>query len=324
MDQNSDFIIDCNFNLSCILSYAIYLLTPLLIFYYVIYPRFLRKAHNLHERYNGGWAIVTGASDGIGYEYCIQLASRGFDIILIARNIKKLEFKAKKLREKFPGIQTECIKFDFDTWYSKESYSELFLKLDEIPDISILVNNVGALWFKPFEELTHEEIDQVIRVNNQSLIHLTRYFLPRFLKRSEKWLIINVGAGLGCKGFPGFSVYGATKAFLHNFIEGIQKEYKGRIDILLSIACPVHTNMNPEEIKVPFSIPVQDYVGCVMNDIGYTDVTYGHYKHELLGRFLIYTPLVSWIFQGEFKRWKEINQTHQDLMEQRMTHEKFD
>ena len=67
---------------------------------------------NLKKRYGGGWALVTGASDGIGKEYCIELAKSGFDIILMARNKEKLEEVAKELREKHQ-VQTRIIIYDF-------------------------------------------------------------------------------------------------------------------------------------------------------------------------------------------------------------------
>ena len=74
---------------------------------YVVLPR-----RNLSQRYGSGWALVTGASDGIGKAYCMELAKSGFNIVLMARNHAKLEAVAKEIRNVYK-VQTKIIVYDF-------------------------------------------------------------------------------------------------------------------------------------------------------------------------------------------------------------------
>ena len=87
---------------------------------YCLLPR-----KDLKARYGGGWALVTGASDGLGKGYCFELARNGFHIILLARNQAKLDKVAAEIREQYPGIKTEVVVFDFATLDKEESIIEL-------------------------------------------------------------------------------------------------------------------------------------------------------------------------------------------------------
>ena len=87
---------------------------------------------------------MTGASDGIGKEYAIQLARRGFNVALVARNKEKLDAVAQEVQQENTAIQTKTIVFDFSSNYSAEAYQTLFDELLQIDDVSILVNNVGV------------------------------------------------------------------------------------------------------------------------------------------------------------------------------------
>mmetsp|Transcript_30504 Transcript_30504/g.34936 ORF Transcript_30504/g.34936 Transcript_30504/m.34936 type:complete len:141 (-) Transcript_30504:670-1092(-) len=87
-----------------------------------LYKRFIRAGYDLHQRYGGGWAVVTGASDGIGYEYANRLAARGFDVILIARNEEKLKFRIDELKKLHPKSEFKHIVFDFEIWYLQDAY----------------------------------------------------------------------------------------------------------------------------------------------------------------------------------------------------------
>ena len=82
----------------------------------MIYRHFLRTPHNLLERYgttNSSWALVTGASDGIGAEYCRQLAVMGFNVCLVSRTLSKLEAVDKQVKALNPSIKTRIVQADF-------------------------------------------------------------------------------------------------------------------------------------------------------------------------------------------------------------------
>lgn len=100
------------------------------------------------DRYGpkGSWAVVTGSTDGIGKAFAMELASRGFNLVLISRNIDKLNATAKEVQAKGKSnghnVQTRVLVFDFCDDTSLEAYKALYEKISNL-DISVLVNNVG-------------------------------------------------------------------------------------------------------------------------------------------------------------------------------------
>ena len=83
---------------------------------YFVLPR-----KNLFSRYCGGWALITGASDGLGKQYAFELAKEGFNIILMARNKQKLLGVAKELKDAYPSTKTSILVFDFSTLSTEDS-----------------------------------------------------------------------------------------------------------------------------------------------------------------------------------------------------------
>lgn len=112
---------------------------------YGLTTNLLLPRRNLRERYDAGdWAIVTGATDGIGEQLCYELALSKFNIVLIARNDEKLSEVAATIREL--GVQTKCIKFDFSqlsTVQQAKDYQKFLLSELQDIDVGILCNVVG-------------------------------------------------------------------------------------------------------------------------------------------------------------------------------------
>ena len=130
---------------------------------YMVMPR-----HDLSARYGGGWALVTGASDGIGKQYCFELAKSGFNIILMARNKDKTTAVAQEITEKYSSVQTKTIIYDFSNLSTQGSAEELKAllerELDGI-DVSILVNNVGTARNAPLENQSFSDLTHQININ---------------------------------------------------------------------------------------------------------------------------------------------------------------
>jgi len=117
-----------------------YLTTPIV----GLYRHLLRPQRNLVKLYGSEWAVVTGASDGIGEAYTYELAKRGFNIVLVSRTLEKLERVAAKCRDEFK-VHTRIVQFDFGTLTNPEAVKELYVKLDTIDvDVSLLANNAGV------------------------------------------------------------------------------------------------------------------------------------------------------------------------------------
>jgi NADPH:quinone reductase-like Zn-dependent oxidoreductase len=109
------------------------------------YRHFLRPRRNLKSRYGDGWAVVTGASDGIGKAFAIELARAGFKVALVARNKDKTQEVADEIKSNFK-VETKVIVYDFNKTYTEETFIELDKMMRDLGEISILVNNVGVAW----------------------------------------------------------------------------------------------------------------------------------------------------------------------------------
>lgn len=123
--------------------------------YYLFRPRNLdtykRYGNNVGREVqdNRTWALVTGASDGLGLAYCHELASRGFNIILLSRNPEKL----KKAADSIKGVKTHIIAQDLSKIYKYEDYERIVKEIPEDMDIGLLINNAGLGNSGPFKDV---------------------------------------------------------------------------------------------------------------------------------------------------------------------------
>ncbi|KAI9220668.1 hypothetical protein BC828DRAFT_405609 [Blastocladiella britannica] len=184
----------------------------------------LRKGTSL-KKYGAGtgaWAVVTGASDGIGKEFALQLARAKFNVVLLARTESKLVSVADEIRAKH-GVEARVIPFDFSsTVYS--DYEKLAKSMDSL-DITVLVNNVGVSHDMPtpFLEESDEMNQRIIDVNISSIMKMTKVIAPKMVA-NKKGLILNVGSFAGLLPQPMLSVYSASKAYLLTWSQAVGRE----------------------------------------------------------------------------------------------------
>ena len=125
----------------------------------------IRRPLDLAERYGkGSWAVVTGATGGIGEEFCKQLAEKGFNIALMSRDKAKLEASEKLVKLSYPKIQTRIVQADFSESMTPDFYQNIYRQLEDL-DISILVNNAGIAYFNYFAMISAQEIKDMIQTN---------------------------------------------------------------------------------------------------------------------------------------------------------------
>jgi short-subunit dehydrogenase len=168
------------------------------------------------------YAIVTGASKGIGKEIATALASRGINLILVARSNDLLKNLSDELAQKYK-IKTDFIALDL----CLENGPSLLLKwcTDKQYSINILVNNAGfALWGK-FEELALEKQLNMMQLNMSAPLKLAYLFIP-LLKKQSKSYILNIASTTAYQSISTLSVYAATKAFMVNFSRGLTIELR--------------------------------------------------------------------------------------------------
>jgi short-subunit dehydrogenase len=178
-------------------------------------------------------ALVTGASGGIGLEIARLLAERGYDLVLVARDEKRLTALAIELREKTKVQATVLAKDLAQTGAAEEIFAEVS-RANQMPNI--LVNNAGFGDFGPFGQASLERISGMIQVNVTALTQLTRLFLPSMIAQ-KKGRILNVASTAAFQPGPLMAVYYATKAFVLSFSEAIGNEVKDH-GITVTALCP--------------------------------------------------------------------------------------
>ncbi|KAH8657669.1 hypothetical protein BX600DRAFT_438860 [Xylariales sp. PMI_506] len=177
------------------------------------------------------WAVVTGATTGIGRDLAHELASRGFNVVIHGRSASRLEELAELLAAEY-GIQTKTLLLDASTAFSAEFYSRTREAIAEIEtlDVKVLVNNVGTghdpTGFEPFEQNSAQDIDTVMNVNMTFMTHFTRVLLPTLKKhaaQTDPSFIVNAGS-LADMGLPYMCVYAGTKAYARAFSVALDME----------------------------------------------------------------------------------------------------
>jgi len=165
-------------------------------------------------------ALVTGASGGIGAAFARQLAAEGVHLVLVARSEKKLRALADELAAQH-GVQTHVLVADLS---QPDSASSLFAETERLGlAVDLLVNNAGFSKGGEFTALSFDVQAEMVRLNVNALVELTRLYLPAMRQRGRGG-VINVASTAAWQPVPYMAVYGATKAFVLNFSEAVAAE----------------------------------------------------------------------------------------------------
>ena len=183
-------------------------------------------------------ALITGASSGIGMEIAKELNKRGFNLILVARRLDRLQ----ALKEQLKGdITSICCDLSVEN-----NCIELYNKVKDY-DISILINNAGFGDIGYFSDTSLEREMEMIDTNCKALHILTKLFLKDFTEKNRGY-ILNVASSAGLMpGGPLMSAYYATKAYVVSLTSGISEELKSsgsRVSISALCPGPVDTEFN--------------------------------------------------------------------------------
>lgn len=173
-------------------------------------------------RFGSQTVLITGASSGLGAEFARQLASRGSDLVLVARRESKLESLAAELRDRF-GVTVTTIAADLG---EPGAASALGTELEgRGVSVTSLINNAGFGTSGGFHEEDPERVRAEIALNVAALVDLTHTFIAQL--RAGDGFLVNVASVAGYQPTPGFAVYGATKAFVRSFTEALWAESAG-------------------------------------------------------------------------------------------------
>lgn len=187
--------------------------------------------------YNGNWALITGASAGIGAAFARSLAAKGANVILTARREHRLQALALELRDKY-GIETQVYVADFTDPQAPEMVMGAIAEAGH--PVDVLVNNAG--WGLPGRYLDNAWSDyrDYLELMVTSYAHLAHRVLPGMIDRGYGRIIqISSVAGL-VPGSAGHTLYGASKGFLVAFSQSLAAECEGT-GVKVSAVCPGFT-----------------------------------------------------------------------------------
>jgi uncharacterized protein len=195
------------------------------------------------NNWRGKWALITGASAGIGRAFAFELAAGGTDLILVARRLDRLNELANELRDKYKIEVEVCVAdlakhagpaevFDFT---SRKGF-----------DVELLINNAGFGIYGEFAKADLSRQLEMIQVNIAAVVHLTHLYLPSMITRGHGDILI-LGSTGSFQGVPYLNTYVATKAFDLHFAEALAEEVK-QYGIRVCALCPGSTESEFHQI----------------------------------------------------------------------------
>jgi len=230
---------------------------------YWVYACFIRPAKNLKKEF-GEWAIVTGATDGIGKAMAIELSKKGMKVLLISRTQEKLEATLKELKGEGAVVAIDYNNFD------DAAKAKLKKALDG-KDIGVLINNVGISYEFPeyFDQLEDDRVQKLITLNVSSTAWMTKLVLP-YMTEKKKGAVVNIASSAGVFTVPLYCAYGGAKKFIIHFTNSLYSEYKAK-GVHFQVQTPHLVTTKLSKVKRPsFSVPdEQAYAKSAIKCIGY-------------------------------------------------------
>ena len=178
-----------------------------------------------------GLAVVTGASSGIGADIARQLAHRGQAVLAVARRAERLEALSREAE----GLKAPVHAYPLDLT-APGAGEKLLAESRRLGGATWLVNNAGFGAYGPFGKQPPERLAEMVRLNCETLVVLTRLFLDDLLL-ADRGVVLNVASLAGFQPTPFMAVYGATKALVLSFSEGLREELT-RTRVTVTAFCP--------------------------------------------------------------------------------------
>lgn len=246
---------------------------------------------------NDSYAVVTGATDGIGLEYAKYFARRGYNLLLISRSADKLQAAQQEVQaeSKKRTIQVITHQADFS---QTDIYEEIGSAIAKLPTVEVLVNNVGMSYeYAEYFDLLPEPastLSNLVNINIISTTQMLNLVLPRMASQ-RKGLILNLSSFSASNPSPLLSVYAAAKTYVDYLSRALQVEYESK-QIVIQSVLPAYVSTKMSKIRhASLMVPSpRTYVAAQMRTVGLESRTYGYWTHKLQG-FVIdsLVPLVA-------------------------------
>lgn len=217
----------------------------------------LKEQTRLRKRY-GAWAIVTGATSGIGLELAKQLAMAGCNLIINARNQERLDNTAQQFIKRY-GIQVRAVAADLS---APEGVDAIIHATRDV-EVGLLVNNAGFGTSGRFVDSEFANEVSLLRTNCEAVLRLTHHYAPRFAAQGRGGIIF-LSSIVAFQGVPYAANYAASKAYIQSLAEGLAHELKPYgVDVLAVAPGPVESGfgdranmqmgkgLQPSDVGVP-------------------------------------------------------------------------
>jgi len=241
-----------------------------------VYVCFLRPGKNLKKEF-GEWAVVTGATDGIGKAMAAVLFKQGMKVLLVSRDPAKLQETQKEIG----GGETLCV--DFNDFRAEAVREKVKAALAD-KDVGVLVNNVGISYDHPqyFHELEEDRIDKLVKLNIDSTNYMTYMVLPKMVEK-RRGAIVNMSSAASLVPGPLLAAYSGAKRYIEAFSVGLNAEYASK-GVHVQFQCPLYVTTKLAKIrKASLTTPSPaSYAKAAVRCIGYEDTTSPYWAHYLM------------------------------------------
>lgn len=187
----------------------------------------------MKRKLKGKWAIVTGASSGIGLCFSIELARRGCNLIMISNQEEELEDRANGIWDEY-GVETYPVALDLTSPGAVEAIDNYVRKKGY--DVEILINNAGIFSFKEVADTPDDKVECFIDLHVAAVTRLSRWFAIMRREKGSGWLL-NMSSMSCWWPMPGIALYSATKAYIRVFTRALRYEMKD-YGVNVMVACP--------------------------------------------------------------------------------------
>lgn len=259
------------------------------------------------KRQYGKWALITGATSGIGAELANQIAGKGLDVILVARKKEALEEKALMLRTNF-GIETKWISADLSTKEGTDTVKHAAKDLE----VGLLVLAAGLEVNGAFEKNDIQKELRVIQLNINATLELTHHFVSPMVQRSKGGMLL-VASLSGHMPNPYFANYAGTKAYILNFGASLYGELKPKgVDVtVLSpglTATPMATDTGVDWSKTPMKPMTPESVAATgLDALGSRFLAVPGVRNKMMAAMAKHSPLMMQANMNEKMMRKAIN-----------------
>ena len=264
----------------------------------------------------GSWAVVTGCTSGMGERFAHRLAAEGLNILLVSRTQSKLDKIASDIKSACVArgakpVETRTLAYDFGTGdeaYDKKFEAELNALLPTLSggSVGVLVNNVGGSNDDAtlLHEISDADIKQMLRVNNDGTMRMTRALLPLMVK-NRKGAIICVSSASCTHPTPLLAAYSATKAFGNQLTRSLYYEYKEFGIDCLSVTPYYFVSEMFKRKDATFMAPFPDkIIDAALPLLGYEPEAYPYYFHWFMGNMFRSFPEPGYALLWVMKRSK--------------------